>query len=64
MQTIINTNDPKPKPMILLKSERKLCKNIKNLTFLYEPAFSTETSIITIPINGKMKNTIPKIGVT
>lgn len=40
------------------------CRNSFNRISLYESTCSLAISIITIPTNGSIKNTIPKIGVT
>ena len=57
-------NDDNPNPTIRLKSFKKLEINTFMVTAFNDGTCSLAWSIITIPISGKMKNTIPKIGVT
>ena len=53
-----------PKVIIRLNNLKKLFKNILKVTSLIVLTCSLDTSIIIVPIKGKMKKIIPKIGVT
>ena len=61
---IMITKDDIPNPTIRLNNLRKLLKKTLNVISFMEETCSLDTSIMTIPINGKIKNTIPKMGVT
>ncbi|GAA3629671.1 hypothetical protein GCM10022397_14140 [Flavivirga jejuensis] len=58
------TNEENPKTTIRLKSLKKVLIKTLIVTSLAEPTCSVAVSIITVPIKGNIKNTIPKIGVT
>ena len=64
IQPIIITKEQAPNTTILLNNLKKLTRNTLKVICLYVETRSLEWSIMTIPINGKIKNTIPKIGVT
>ena len=53
-----------PKPTMRQNSFLKVIKKTLNVSDVFSFTSSIDVSIITIPINGKTKNTIPKIGVT
>ena len=58
------TSDIPPKTTIRLKASKKDFRNTLNVTSFILFTLSLELSITAIPINGKIKKTIPKIGVT
>ena len=64
MHPMITTNDKNPKLIMRLNNLKKLVINTFNVIAFILVTRSLASSIITMPINGKMKNTIPNIGVT
>jgi hypothetical protein len=64
MQKTITTNEIAPKTTMRLSSLKNDFKKIKKVTCFIEVVCEVASSIITIPINGKIKKIIPKIGVT
>ena len=64
MQNTIRNNEEKPKVKLRLNCLKNIFINNENVTSLYVFTSSRATSIITVPIKGKIKNNMPKIGVT